>query len=578
MHYIFSTEEASSHFIRIDVQVKEVKGNELLLQLPAWRPGRYELGNFARNIRKFEAATDTGAALPWKKLSKDKWCIQTLGAKAINISYYYYAAEINAGSSYIDEQQLYVNPVNCCMYVPERMEEIHTIELKVPADYKLAGAVKLTAPWLIEAKNFDTLADTPFVASGNIQTLSYTAGGISFTIHFIGECHPQQEKVIKDFSRFSQEVIAFYPESPITKYQFIVQVLPFPFYHGVEHLESTVLALGPGHELMNGDLYNELLGVACHELFHTWNIKSIRPVEMLPYDFTKENYARTGFVYEGITTYYGDKLLLTSGVYSEAIYFETLEQRLNKHFHNYGRFNLSLADASFDTWIDGYVPGVPYRKVSIYDEGNLIAFLLDIAILKSTHHQKSLRDLMCVLWTEFYKKGKGYTENDIQSIVHHLSGKSFDDFFNRYVYGLEEYEIALEEAFDYLGLKLEKYLSSNKYDHFMGLKTTEQGGLRKIVNLAPGSPAWHAGLAINDEIIAVNKRMIKGDYNALLNYFFYQQQSLELTVVSQSVLKSVEITIALGKEYFHLYKIRKTTAVSAAQQQNKGAWLKQYAQ
>ena len=39
--------------------------------------------------------------------------------------------------------------------------------------------------------------------------------------------------------------------------------------------------------------YEDLLGVCSHELYHTWNIKAIRPIEMLPYDFTKENYFLT---------------------------------------------------------------------------------------------------------------------------------------------------------------------------------------------------------------------------------------------------------------------------------------------
>ena len=33
---------------------------------------------------------------------------------------------------------------------------------------------------------------------------------------------------------------------------------------------------------------------------------------MLPYDLTRENYSRLGYVYEGFTTYYGDYMLLPS--------------------------------------------------------------------------------------------------------------------------------------------------------------------------------------------------------------------------------------------------------------------------
>src|SRR5712672_3181512 len=103
---------------------------------------------------------------------------------------------------------------------------------------------------------------------------------------------------------------------------------------------------------------------------------------MVPYDYTKENYSRLGFVYEGVTTYYGDLFLVRSGVYSVEQFLAEINQRVQRHFDNYGRFNLSVADSSFDTWLDGYVKGIPDRKTSIYDEGSLIALMLDLMIRK----------------------------------------------------------------------------------------------------------------------------------------------------------------------------------------------------
>jgi predicted metalloprotease with PDZ domain len=185
----------------------------------------------------------------------------------------------------------------------------------------------------------------------------------------------------------------FWQDCPVDEYHFIFQIVPYKFYHGVEHKKSTVITIGPGYAINGGDVYEDVLGVSCHELFHLWNIKTIRPIEMLPYDYTKENYSRSGYVYEGFTTYYGDKILLSSDVFNEQQYFVTLQERLLKHFHNFGRFSLSVTDSSWETWLDGYLPGAPYRKTNIYDEGCLIAFMLDVLILKATGNTKSLRDV-----------------------------------------------------------------------------------------------------------------------------------------------------------------------------------------
>lgn len=169
---------------------------------------------------------------------------------------------------------------------------------------------------------------------------------------------------------------------PSSAYHFIFQILPHRFYHGVEHTESTVIALGPAYMLMEGDTYNDFLGISCHELFHAWNIKAIRPAEMLPYDFTKENYSRLGFVTEGVTTYYGDYLLFRSSVWGEEDFWPAFNERMDHHFESHARYFQPVSEASFDSWLDGYVLGAPHRKTSIYHEGCLLAFVTDIFIRK----------------------------------------------------------------------------------------------------------------------------------------------------------------------------------------------------
>ena len=106
------------HFVELEMTVSGLKQEKLQLQLPAWRPGRYNLANFAKNVQKFAAYSNSGEALSFRKLSKDLWEVDTNGASAVKVEYNYYANELNAGSTFVDGKQLYVNPVNCFMYVP----------------------------------------------------------------------------------------------------------------------------------------------------------------------------------------------------------------------------------------------------------------------------------------------------------------------------------------------------------------------------------------------------------------------------------------------------------------------------
>ena len=470
MNYIISYQKPHDHFIDIEFIADNITEDETFVQLPAWRPGRYELGNFAKNIQKWAAFDEKGNALSFQKTTKDCWKVNTKGISSLHIKYNYYAAELNAGSTFLDGTQLYMNPVNCCVFIPERINEACELALRLPANYTVAIGLppstfckEKVGMKCFHAKNFHELADSPFIASNSLQHKKITSADIDFNFWFQGECKPDWEKLSTDFTKFCDHQLEMMKLAPFQSYHFLFQILPTKIYHGVEHTASTVIALGPGYNLMKGDLYEDLLGVSCHELFHAWNIKTIRPIEMQPYDYTKENYSKLGYVCEGVTTYYGDYLLYRSGVFNESQYLQTFAERLQKHFDNFGRFNLSVADSSFDTWLDGYNPGIPNRKTSIYDEGCLLAFATDLFIRKNSNNERSLDDVMRYLYAEFALKGKGYSDTDYKGVVEHFANKSYDEIFNNYINRAADYEPMLKEAMDYIGCELIK-CSSHKFN------------------------------------------------------------------------------------------------------------------
>ncbi|MFB0924167.1 MAG: hypothetical protein QMB65_02605, partial [Vicingaceae bacterium] len=440
MKYIVSYQKPNNHYIDIEYIIDNVDSDRIEIQLPAWRPGRYELANFAKNVQKWEAFDIYGNTLFSKKITKDLWEVKTKGNSTIHIRYNYFSNEINAGSSYLDDKQLYVNGVNCFLYIPERMNEKCVLELNVPEDYEVASGLKEVSKHKFECADFHQLVDSPFIASNSLQHHSYIESGVKFHFWFQGQCKPDFQLLETDFRKFSKAQIEKFGDFPVNEYHFIFQILTHRTYHGVEHYNSTVISLGPSYDIMKKEgWYNELLGVCSHELYHTWNVKQIRPTEMLPYDYSKENYTELGYLDEGVTTYYGDKFLLTSGVFDWERYAKTFNQLLERHFNNFGVNNYSVAQSSFDTWLDGYVKGVPARKASIYTEGALIDFMTDVFILKNTNNEKSLNNVMKVLYTHFAKRGKGVSDEDYKTVVEEVSGVSYDEIYNDFLHGTKDY-------------------------------------------------------------------------------------------------------------------------------------------
>jgi predicted metalloprotease with PDZ domain len=174
----------------------------------------------------------------------------------------------------------------------------------------VATALPSSSGLKFQAENFQHLVDSPLMASPTLKLETYQVNGVCFHLWFQGEVHFEMAKLLDGFKAFTLKQMEAFGDFPAEDYHFLFQLLPYKHYHGVEHQYSTVITIGPAEELKDKKLMDELFGVSSHELYHFWNVCRIRPLELLPYDFSKEAYIETGVVAEGVTTYMGEFFLL----------------------------------------------------------------------------------------------------------------------------------------------------------------------------------------------------------------------------------------------------------------------------
>jgi predicted metalloprotease with PDZ domain len=548
MDYKVAYEDHQTGYIKIKAKF-EVEANTII-QFPTWRPGRYEIGDFIKNVHGFKVMDENQKPIQHKKINKDSWQVEN-AAGTIYVGYSYYAKDLNAGSTFIDDQQLYMNPVNCLAYIPGKENEACTLKLSIPSDWKIACGLPFKEHHLI-TDSYHDLVDSPFIASASLQHDSYESHGTTFHLWFQGECKPDWKKLKTDFKKFTDLQMENFGSIPVKgEYAFLFQILPHRAYHGVEHQYSTVIALGPSYDLM-GKTYDDLLGVSSHELYHTWNIKNIRPAEMYPYDYSKENFSNLGYVAEGVTTYMGDIYLMQSGVWDEKRYLKELIVNFQRHFDNFGRFNLSVAESSWDTWIDGYVAGAPNRKVSIYNEGAILAFVCDMKIRKNSNNTASLHDVMTDLYTNYAQQGKGYTEKEYQELVEKYADESLEELFSKFFYGTGTYEVIVEEALASIGYELKQGKAEKESWSRLGIKTLVEKENTLIKVIYPGSNSELAGLMIDDEIVAVNRLKIESNLDNWLTYF--KDDTLFLTICRTGKMMEIEIP-ELSRGFYPKYDI-----------------------
>lgn len=561
MHYKFSFTNPNTHFIEISLEITANTAN-VVLRLPSWRPGRYQIQNFAKNVKDIRARSSDRNLVGIKKISKDAWQL-TNEPGSITISYRYYAFVMDAGNSWLDDEQLYINFINCAMYDEAQTGEPCTVTMEIPEGYKVATGLKSVEKYKFSAPSYYQLVDSPLMASPTLRKVSYTVENHTFNVWVQGDLPKTGEEIIEDFRPFTAIQMEVMGGFPCEEYHFLCQCLPYKHYHGVEHWNSTVITLGPSEDLKERPLYKEFLGVSSHELFHTWNVIRLRPKEMTPYNFQSENYHETGFVTEGVTTYYGDLFLARCGVFDRAEYLAELNKLLKRHYDNEGRKHYSVAASSYDLWLDGYERGIPGRKVSIYNEGALAALILDLKIRLKTDSGKSLDDVMRLMWQKHGKNLGGYSYNDYQKVAEAIYGKSLTRYFEQIISGTRAYESELEQLLTAFGLSFELKAPAKVVEAGFGIRLIKYDDRFFIDQIATGAAA-ELYLSAKDEILSANGTSFEGDW----------PDTQQVVIAVNRFGRKLSFTLEKEKQiHFPVYQVSLNEEATAVEKRNLEKWI-----
>jgi len=229
-----------------------------------------------------------------------------------------------------------------------------------------------------------------------------------------------------------------------------------------------------------------------HEIFHAWNVKRLRPAEMVPYRYDRLQPTKLLWISEGITDYYADLAEVRGGVITADEFYELTRTKMGEVS---ALPPTSLEDASLSAWIK-VRDGTEYLY---YSKGSLAGMLLDILIRDATDNHASLDEVMRSLYNRIYKGGGGFTADDWWTAVGKTaSGKSFDDFRQRYVEGKEKLPYA--SVFARAGLIVrEDTLRSPR----VGVQTIQDSAGVRVIDVSPGSSASEAGVLSGDYLISV---------------------------------------------------------------------------
>ena len=298
-----------THEFLVTLTTAPAAGASTVFQLPAWRPGRYILQDYAAGVSHFEALDPGRQPLAREKRDIHSWRVDNPGSGPVTIRYSFFANVMDAGSSMLNLEQAYFNGINLFMHVEDRYDVPCTLTVNgLPDGWKAATALHRVdgTDNVFSAPGYHDLVDSPTIFSPDLLTFEFQIDGVDYFVHFQGNFNAGEagEALIRqDFPKIIREQAAIFGGVPLQEYHFIYQLVPQRMGHAVEHKYSSCYALYDALAASAASL-PRIYGVTSHEFFHLWNVKRIRPAALWPYDYQLIPYTRLHWWTEGVTDYY----------------------------------------------------------------------------------------------------------------------------------------------------------------------------------------------------------------------------------------------------------------------------------
>ncbi|MEJ8802017.1 M61 family metallopeptidase [Pontibacter sp. H249] len=568
LRYTLSMPEPHTHYFKVEAELTGAKKKYIDFTMPVWAPGSYLVREFSKNVENFTATDKNGKVLPSEKIDKNTWRVYSDRADLVRATYDVYAYELTVRTSYLDSSHGYVNGTSIFMYPEGYQNQAGTLVVNPYNGWsKISTGLKSTGKFTYTFPNYDILADSP-LEIGNHEVYTFTAAGVPHEVAMYGEGNYNPDQLMQDMKKVVEECVELMGDLPLDRYVFIVHNLQRGG-GGLEHLNSTTLQTSRwNYGTENG--YRGFLSLVAHEYFHLWNVKRLRPQPLGPFDYNQENYTSLLWVSEGITSYYDDLIVRRAGFTSPQRYLDIVAGTINSVENTPGNKIQTLAESSKDAWIKYYRrnENSSNAEVSYYTKGGVIGHLLNMEIMKSTNGEKSLDDVMRLMYNRYYKQlDRGYTEKEFKEAVEKIAGTNMDAFFRDYINGTKSPEY--NKYFQAAGLKLVN-VNEGAESSSWGATTAVADGKVMVRSVSRGSSAYEAGLNVNDEVIAVDGFRVGDDLNQYVNGRKVGD-TLNLLITRDGKLMSLDVPLL--KDNSVRYQFERVSNPTNEQQQIYNTWL-----
>lgn len=559
--YTVSLNNVASQQFHITTDIKNINQPRLDLALPTWTPGWYVVEDYGKNIIRFKVTDANGKWLQPRMTRKQTWSVDTKGIDQIRVEYDYSATVLGLNQAKIATDFAFFTGIELFLEPIGHRSTPSTLKFELPNGWKLMSALKNTGnPNTFAAADYDTLVDAPALM-GNFDVTEFQVEGKPhyFAAAPAGVFNAEKSKKFTEMLGATIKAQSgIFGGLPYEKYVAFYFFMPAQSNASgaLEHLNSYV-AFAPGGERTTPE---QIIGTGSHEFFHLWNVKRIRPAEMWPYDYSRENESPLLWVSEGFTNYYGVVGTYRGGVTTKENFLTRVADAAAGIENTEARKYIPPASSSMITWV-GYDTPQAF-SISYYTQGQNLAALLDLSIRNDTNGTASLDDVFRTLYRDHYQKGKGFTTADLVAIINKITKKGYNGFFNSYVFGVEVPDY--DRIFGYAGYKLERKQEATPD---FGFSIRPRNGGFTVLGIEPNGPAATAALREGDVITKVNGVTA---FEAPMGTF--AGKDIKLTVNRSG--EEMELPMKVASRSFERFSLVEIPNATAQQIKVRDGWLK----
>lgn len=570
IHYQVAIPQPESHLFEVVLHLQGWNLPVLDLKLPVWTPGSYLVREYAKHLQNFSVSTKE-KSLPWRKLSKNHWQVDTAitGSDAITVRYRVFANELSVRTNHLDATHGYFNGAALFFRIPGLEQQPILVTIVPPPEWHITTPLPAVPeqPNTFEAADFDTLVDSPFEV-GSHQLYQFEVMGKPHELAIWGKGNVDPAGMIPDLEKIIHVEANLFGGLPYDRYIFLLH-LSSQGNGGLEHKNACSLNY-PRFGFRDRDKYDRFMQLVAHEFFHLWNVKRIRPQALEVFDYDSENYTPSLWFCEGTTSYYDLVIPLRAGIYDYKSFLNNLGKEITRFQMTPGRLVQPLSESSFDAWIKLYRPDAnsSNSQISYYLKGEMVSLLLDLLIRERHGNSRSLDDVMRQMWQQFGIAEIGFTPEQLQEVIESVAGTDLSDFFGRYIDGTEE--LPFNQYLEPFGLQLVDECEEDAPPH-LGLKVQTENGRESIKFVEAGTPAQLAGIDAGDELLAIDGMRVTAQNLSDRLKDYTPGDKIQVTVFHQEELRTHTVTLAAPRP--SRYQVTLVENPDSRQKQNYQGWL-----